>query len=87
MYTFDFLYGVFLGEMIMRHTDNLSKTLQHKSLSAAEGQHLAKLTLEVLQSLRDDVHFTAFFGRVVQEQRRFSVSDPSLPVRSGFLGW
>ena len=37
MHTFDFLYGMFLGELILRHTDNLSKTLQHKSLSAGEG--------------------------------------------------
>ena len=29
--------------------DNLSKTLQHKSMSAAEGQQLAKLSLDVLK--------------------------------------
>ena len=79
MHTFDFLYGVFLGELILRHTDNLSKALQHKSLSAAEGQHLARLTLEVLRSLRDSDRFTAFYGLVVQEQSRFGISDPALP--------
>jgi hypothetical protein len=40
-HTFDFLFGVFLGELILRHSDNLSKTLQQKTLSAAEGQQLA----------------------------------------------
>ena len=79
MHTFNFLYGVFLGELILRHTDNLSKALQHKSLSAAEGQHLARLTLEVLRSLRDSDRFTAFYGLVVQEQSRFGISDPALP--------
>ena len=79
MHTFDFLYGVFLGELILRHTDNLSKALQHKSLSAAEAQHLARLTLEVLRSLRDSDRFTAFYGLVVQEQSRFGISDPVLP--------
>ena len=79
MHTFDFLYGVFLGELILRHTDNLSKALQHKSLSAVEGQHLARLTLEVLRSLRDSDRFTAFYGLVVQEQSRFGISDPALP--------
>ena len=79
MHTFDFLYGVFLGELILRHTDNLRKALQHKSLSAAEGQHLARLTLEVLRSLRDSDRFTAFYGLVVQEQSLFSISDPALP--------
>ena len=75
------MYGVFLGELILRHTDNLSKTLQHKSLSAAEGQHLATLTLEVLRSLRDSDRFTAFYTLVVQAQSRFGVADPALPKK------
>ena len=79
MHTFDFLYGVFLGELILRHTDNLSKTLQHKSLSAAEGQHLARLTLEVLRSLRDSDRFTAFYTLVVQGQSRLGQAEPTLP--------
>ena len=79
MHTFDFLYGVFLGELILRHTDNLGKTLQHKSLSAAEGQHLARLTLEVLRSLRDSDRFTAFYTLVGQGQSRLGVADPTLP--------
>ena len=52
--TFGFLFGVFLGNLLLRHTDNLSKTLKHKSLSAAEGQRVAKLTLDVLQSLHNE---------------------------------
>ena len=44
MHSFDFLYGVSLGALILNHSDNLSKTLQHVNISAAEGQHLAKLT-------------------------------------------
>ena len=83
MHTFDFLYGVFLGELILRRTDNLSKTLQHKTLSAAEGQHLARLTLEVLRSLRDSDRFTAFYTLVVQAQSRFGVADPALPRKRG----
>ena len=42
---FDFFFGVSLGALILRHSDNLSKSLRHKTLSAAEGQHIAKLTL------------------------------------------
>jgi len=48
MQTFDFLFGVSLGNL--RRTDNLSKTLQLKSISAAEGQRLAMLTFDVLRS-------------------------------------
>ena len=35
MEKFEFLFGLCLGECILRHTDNLSKTLQSPSLSAA----------------------------------------------------
>ena len=47
MHTLEF----FLGCLLLRHTDNLSKSLQKKSLLAAEGQRLARLTFEVLKSL------------------------------------
>ena len=79
MHTFDFLFGVFLGELILRHSNTLSKTLQQKTLSAAEGQQIARLTVEVLQSLRDSERVSAFYSHVVQEQICFGVSDPSLP--------
>ena len=51
MHAFVFLLGGSLGNLLLRHTDNLSKSLQQKSLSAAEGQKLAKLTVDVLKSL------------------------------------
>lgn len=36
--TFRYLFGVALGELILRHSDNLSKALQSSKLSASEGQ-------------------------------------------------
>ena len=40
MSTFEYLFGVMLGELILKHSDNLSKTLQDPSLSASEGQEI-----------------------------------------------
>ena len=79
MHTFDFLFGVSLGNLLLHHTDNLSKTLQHKSLSAAEGQRVAKLTSDVLQSLLNEDHFKNFYARVLLDQVRFQVDAPALP--------
>ena len=79
MMKFDFLFGVFLGSLILRHSDNLSKTLQHKALPASKGQRIAKLTLSVVQKMRSDEQFAAFYQRVIQEQARFGVADPCLP--------
>ena len=45
MLTFNFLFGNSLGTLILQHIDNLSKSLQHDTITAAEGQQLAKLTI------------------------------------------
>ena len=51
MSTFAYFFGLVLGERILKHTDNLSKTLQNPSLTAFEGQDLAQLTLQTLQNI------------------------------------
>ena len=61
MNDFNFLFGVSLGALILTHSDNLSKALQKSSMSASEGQYLAKLALDVLRSLRQPDQFTLFF--------------------------
>ena len=50
MITFNFLFGISLGTFILQHSDNRSKSLQHDTITAAEGQQLAKLTIDVLKS-------------------------------------
>ena len=79
MAKFNFLYGVSLGALVLSHSDNLSKTLQHKSMSAAEGQHIAQLTLNVLKSLRNQEKFQLFYQRIWLDQQRFAISAPALP--------
>jgi len=54
MANFVFLIGVSLCYEILRHTDILSKTLQQRTMSASEGQDLAKLTVTTLQKLCSD---------------------------------
>ena len=36
MCNFEIFYGCMLGELILKHVDNLRSTLQHKHISAAE---------------------------------------------------
>ena len=38
MEKFELLFGLVLGIHILKHTDNLSKTLQSPELTAADGQ-------------------------------------------------
>ena len=61
MTTFDLLFGLQLSMKILKITDNLSKTLQKQSMSAAEGQSVAELTVKTFMSMRTDANFNAFF--------------------------
>ena len=77
----DFLFGVMLGERILRLADNLSRTLQQKDLSAAEGNHAAHLACETLTSLRKDAEFAIFWQEVMKKQSELDVDEPTLPKR------
>ena len=52
METFDFLFGVLIGELLLCHSDNLSKTLQSKDISAAEAQQIVFMTLKTLEDMK-----------------------------------
>ena len=69
MGTFDYLYGNLLGQLVLNHVDNLSSTLQHRSMSADEGQVLAKMTVETLKSIRDDKSFDLFWESTKRKLR------------------
>ena len=79
MSTFSFYFGLVLGEMLLRHSDNLSKTLQHEKMSAAEGQMIANMTSATLASLRNDVHYDLFWQKVIAMAKENNVEDPKLP--------
>ena len=81
MKKFDFFFGVSLGLLILRHTDNLSRTLQRADMSAAEGQEVMQSTLSTLQSIRDDSSFGHFWKRITATSEKLDIEKPSLPRR------
>ena len=81
MKSFQFLFGVMLGELVLRHTDNLSRTLQHKTFSAAEGQEIARMTVKTLQSIRSSELFDLFWSKVSSTAESLDVEEPQLPRR------
>ena len=80
MNTFSFHFGLVLGEMLLPHSDNLNKTLQHNKLSAAEGQAIAVMTNTTLASLRNDAHYDLFLQKVVAMAKENNVEGPKLPT-------
>ena len=77
MNTFNFLFGALLGELVLWHTDNLSRTLQNE-FSAAEGQHTASLVADTLETLRNDESFDLFWAKVGRLSDQFDL-EPQLP--------
>ena len=43
MKKFSYLFGVYLAEVVLRHTDNLRKALRSDKVSAAEAQDTAAM--------------------------------------------
>ena len=66
MKSFDFFFGVALGELILNHSDNLSKTLQSPRISAADGQALAEMTVRTLQTLNSEDTFKIYWIKLTK---------------------
>ena len=77
MQSFDFFFGVQLGVLVLRHTDNLSSTLQHTHLSCYEAQQIAKVCLSTLKGMREKASSHMFFEKVRASAQK--VNDPKLP--------
>ncbi len=57
-------FCISLGELVLRHSDNLSRTLQSPRLSAAEAQKVVKMTVKTLESLHKEDKFDLFWTKV-----------------------
>ena len=78
MTTFEFYIGASLAYLLLHHTDNLSRTLQHKNISAAAGQQVGK-DVTTLQSPRNDSRFTHFWELVKTQSQKLTIDAPGLP--------
>ena len=87
MLTSNFLFGISLGTVILQHSDNLSKSLQHDTITAAEGQQLAKQTIDVLKSIRKEDKFKSFYDLVLLHQSEFDIVAPTLSRKRRAPRW
>ena len=67
MKSFNFYFGTVLGELILRHCDNLSRTLQGPHVSAAEGQQIATMTVKTLRLIRSEESLSCFGENLFQK--------------------
>ena len=62
MSQYKLLFGLHLCKKILLIIDNLSKTLQKQTLSAAEGQEIARFTITTLKGMRSSGAFDLFLN-------------------------
>ena len=67
MTIFDCFYGVTILQLVLRDSDNLSKTLQKSSLTSCQRKEIADLTLQTINSLRS------------KQAEVLEITQPSLP--------
>ena len=79
MQQFEFFFGLVLGRNLLQHTDSLSVCLQRKSLSAAEGQALAAMTIRILKNMRADDKCALFWKDVTTLAENNLVNAPIRP--------
>ena len=61
MKTFNYFFGVTILQLVLRHSDNLSKTLQKSSLTSFQGKGIANFTLQTINSLQSESEFELFW--------------------------
>lgn len=81
MNTFEYYFGTSLGVLLLKHSDNLSKTLQHTFMSASEGQLVSTMTISTLKLMRSDEQFDMFWSKVTQKAKELDICEPVLPRR------
>ena len=79
MMKFDFFFGAILGETVLSHSDNLSRTLQKGDISASEGQGVAEMTVTCLKTLRTDDNFALFWSKVTKKATQLNIDESALP--------
>ena len=81
MNTFDYFFGTSLGVLLLKHSDNLSKTLQHTFMLATEGQSVSAMSVSTLKLIRSDEQFEAFWALVTLKAKGLEIGEPVLPQK------
>ena len=71
MTTFDCFYGVTILQLVLRNSDNLSKTHQKSSLSSCQGKEIADLMQQTINSLRSESEFELLWQKTLQHTTRY----------------
>ena len=77
MVNFEYFFAIKIFQILLRHSCNLSKTLQSPKITAIEDQELSNLTVKTLISLRSDTLFNNLWEKLKKEADTLSIEEPS----------
>ena len=75
----EYFFVINILQFLLRHSHNLSKTLQSPKITASEGRKLSNLTVRTLISLRLDTLFNNLREKLKKEANTLVIEEPSLP--------
>ena len=74
MNTFKNLYGITILQLVLRHSENFSKTLQNSFLASCWGKEIADLTLQTINSLQSENELELLSQKTVQQAEVLQVT-------------
>ena len=81
MQTFEYFFGLRLAVLLLRHSDNLSGSLQPKDLYATGGQKIWKKAVETAKKMRCEEECKLFWKDVQNKATYLCIDPPKLPTK------
>ena len=78
MSKFNFFFEVKIAILSLRHSDNLSATLQSPKLSASQAQSITRPTVIILKELLDADYLSLFSKEVLTGSKHLDIDEPAL---------
>ena len=84
MESFELYFGLHLGARFYSHTNSLARSVQNKGMSACISKRLANLTMQTLETLRNEERYENFYETVLKTAKLHQfVNSPTLKRKWG----
>ena len=61
MHSFDYYFDVYVLQLFLRHSENLSKALQNSEMLVCEGQTLPAISIKTLEKMHNNDSFDSIW--------------------------
>ena len=79
METFEYYFWVTITHKILGHSDNFSRSIQSRDLTATDAKYLANCTVETLEKIRNDRDFDLLWNDLNEKADSLDLREPKQP--------